>query len=69
MSQLSISAREAMNRFLIEDFNYILRAEEKALSAYGGRDFPLMSSTLSNPSSGRRKRNRTPWGRFPGGWA
>ncbi|MFR8003296.1 MAG: MarR family winged helix-turn-helix transcriptional regulator [Hydrogeniiclostridium sp.] len=35
MSQLSISAREAMNRFLIEDFNYILRAEEKALSAYG----------------------------------
>ncbi len=36
MSQLSISAREAMNRFLIEDFNYILRAEEKALSAYGG---------------------------------
>lgn len=34
MSQLSVSARKAINRFLIEDFNYILRAEEKALSSY-----------------------------------
>ncbi len=51
MSQLSISAREAMNRFLIEDFNYILRAEEKALSAYGGaglsvNEFHIIESVL-----------------------
>lgn len=51
MSQLSVSAREAINRFLIEDFNYILRAEEKALSSYEGaalsvNEFHIIESVL-----------------------